>query len=74
MHNPKSILAMKRINFPGVLRYEQITLFQPDEKNLVIVNKKKTRTCRITDFAVPIDHREKLNKKEKREKNLDLAR
>ena len=36
--------------------------------------KKKTRTCRVVDFAVPADHRVKLKESEKRDKYQDLSR
>ena len=39
----------------------------------MIINKKK-RTCKIVDFAVPVDHRIKLKEWEKKDKYLDLAR
>ena len=42
--------------------------------DIVTVNKKKKRTCRIVDFAVPADCRVKLKEGEKREKYLDIAR
>ena len=48
----------------------RISARRPD---LIIINKKE-RTCRILDFAVPVDHRVKLKDCEKREKYLDLAR
>ena len=35
---------------------------------------KKERTCKIVDFAIPADHRIKLNECEKKDKYLDLAR
>ena len=35
---------------------------------------KKKRTCKITDFAVPADHRIKLKEFKKKDKYLDLAR
>ena len=35
--------------------------------------KKKKRTCRNVDFAVPAYHRVKLKKCEKKDKYLDLA-
>ena len=38
----------------------------------MIVDKKK-RTCRIVDFAVPVDHRVNLKESEKRDECLDLA-
>ena len=45
-----------------------------ERSDLVTVNKKERRTCRIVDFAVPADHRVKLKEGEKRDKCLDLAR
>ena len=36
--------------------------------------RKRKRTCRIVDFAVPVDHRVKLKECEKKDKYLDLAR
>ena len=41
--------------------------------DLIIINKKKKRTCKIVDFAVLADHRIKLKECEKRDKYLDLA-
>ena len=37
-------------------------------------NQQKRRICRIVNFAVPADNRVKLNKSEKKDKYLDLAR
>ena len=37
-------------------------------------NFLKKRICKIVDFAVPADHRVKLNECEKKDKYLDLAR
>ena len=36
--------------------------------------KKKKRTCKIVDFAVPVDHRVKLKENEKKNNYLDLTR
>ena len=36
--------------------------------------KKKKRTCKIIDFAVPADHRIKLKEFEMKDKYLDLSR
>ena len=36
--------------------------------------QKKKRTCKIVDFAVPVDHRVKLKESEKKDKYIDLAR
>ena len=48
-----------------------ISARRPD---LIIINIKKNRTCKIVDFAVPTDHRIKLKESEKKDKYLDLAR
>ena len=37
-------------------------------------NEEKKKTCKFVDFAVPADHRIKLEESEKRDKYLDLAR
>ena len=42
--------------------------------DLIIINKKKKRMCKIVDFAVPADHRINLKESEKKDKYLDLAR
>ena len=45
-----------------------ISARRPDLK---VINKKK-RTCKIVDFAVPVDHRIKLKESAKKDKYLDL--
>ena len=42
--------------------------------DLIIINKKKKRICKIVNFTVPADHRIKLKECEKKNKYLDLAR
>ena len=42
--------------------------------DLIIIKKKKKRTCKIVDFSVPADHRIRLKEGEKKDKYLDLAR
>ena len=46
----------------------------PTRRPDLIINKKKKRTCKRVDFAVPADHRIKLAECEKKDKYLDLAR
>ena len=41
--------------------------------DLIIINKKKKKICKIVDFAVPADHRLILKEIEKKDKYLDLA-
>ena len=38
------------------------------------MSNKKERTCKIVDFAVPVEHRIKLKECEKKDKYLNLAR
>ena len=49
-----------------------IIIISARRPNLIITNEKK-RTCKIVDFAVPVDHRIKLKECEKKDKYLDLA-
>ena len=42
--------------------------------DLIIINKKKKRICKIVDLAVPVDHRINLKESEKKDKYLDLTR
>ena len=41
--------------------------------DIIIINNKKKRICKIFDFAVPADHRINLKESEKKDKYLDLA-
>ena len=49
-------------------------LISPRRPDLIIINKKKKRTCKIVDFAVPADHRIKLKECEKKNNYLDFGR
>ena len=64
---------MTRINAYGTLTYKRITWSRPEDQT-IIIKKKKGRTCKIVDFAVPAGHRVKLKECEKKDKYLDLAR
>ena len=69
---------LRRTNSSGILIYKRISDRRPDHiliSVLIIINskKKKKRTCRIVDFAVPADHRVKLKQNEKKDKYIDLA-
>ena len=73
MHNPESVLENEthKLHWDFEIRMDHlITARWP---NLIIINKKE-KTCRIMDFAVPVDHKVKLKKCEKRYKYLDLVR
>ena len=70
MHNQESVPeneTHKRWDFE-IQTDHQISARRPD---LIIINKKKKRTCGIVDFAVPAEHRVKLKECEKRDKYLD---
>ena len=72
MHNPESILeneTHKLLCDFEIQTYHQISARRPDQ---VIIQKKKKRTCRIVDFAVPADHRVKLKESEKKGKEREL--
>ena len=43
-------------------------------RDLLLINKKRKRSCHLIDFAVPADHKGKIKESEKRDKYLDLAR
>ena len=57
MLNPKSIVRDFEIQMDHL-----ISTIKPD---LMINKKKKKRTCRVVDFAVPADHRVKSKESEK---------
>ena len=54
-----------------MIRDQLIPARRPD---LIIINKKKERICKIVEFAVPADHRINLKESKKKDKYLDLAR
>ena len=74
MHNPAPVLEKdtRKLLWDFDIRIDhQISARRPD---LIIINNKKKRICKIVDFAVPADHRIKLKESEKKDKYLDLAR
>ena len=79
MHNPAPVLenATHRLLWDFSIQTDH--LIQARRPDLIIINKKKkkkkkVRTCKIVDFAVPINHKIKLKECEKKDKYLDLAR
>ena len=74
MHNPVPVLENdSRIPLWGLnIKTDHLTpARRPD---LIIINNKNTRICKIVNFAVPADHRMNLKESEKKDKYLDLAR
>ena len=75
MHNPKSVLEKKIHKLLWDFEIQTDHLLSVRQPYLVIVNKtKKKRTCRIADFAVPVDNRVQLNESENKDKYQDLVR
>ena len=52
---------------------KKTTKNQNQKKKKPKKKKKRERTCQIVDFAVPADHRVKIEKSEKKYKFLDFA-
>ena len=65
---------MTRINSCGTLTYKRINQIPARRPDLIIINQKKKRICKIVDFAVPADHIINMKESEKKDKYLDLAR
>ena len=74
MHNPAPVLENDSHKLLLDFDIQTDHLISARRPDLIIINKKKKRICKIVDFAVPADHRIKLKECEKRDKYLDLAR
>ena len=74
MHNPASVLENDTHELLWDVNIKINPLFSARRPDLIIINNKKKRSCKIVDFAVPPDRRIKLGEKnEKKDKYLDLA-
>ena len=76
MHNPAPVLENDSHTLLWDFNIQTDHLIPARRPDLIIINKKKRkkRTCKIVDFAVPADHRIKQKECEKKDKYLDLAR
>ena len=74
MHNPSSVLENDTHKLLWDFDIQTDHLIPARRPELIIINKKKKKICKIVDFAVPAEHRIKLKECEKRHKYLDLAR
>ena len=76
MHNPTHVLKNNTHRLLWDFKIHTDLLISVRRPDLIIINKKKKkkRSCKIVDFAVPVDHRIKLTECEKKDKYLDLAR
>ena len=71
MHNSAPVLEndMHKLLWDFDIQIDHLILAR--RSDLIIINKKKKRICKIVDFA---DHRIKLKECEKKDKYLNLAR
>ena len=74
MHNPESVWENDTHVLLWNFEIQTDHLISARRSDLIIINNKKERTCRIVEFAVPTDHRVKLKECEKRDKYLDFDR
>ena len=74
MHNPASVLENDTHKILCDFDIHTDHLISARHPVPIIINNKKKRTCKIMDFAVPANHRIKLNDSEKKDKYLDLSR
>ena len=74
MYNPAPVLENDLHKLLWDYDIQTDHLIPARRPDLIIISKKKKRTCKIVDFAVPADHRIKQKEIEKKDKYLDLAR
>ena len=74
MHNPAPVLENDTHKLLWDVNIQTDHLIPVRRPDLIIINKKKKRICKIVDFAVPADHRINLKECKKKDKYLDLAR
>ena len=75
MDNPASVLENDRPNLLWDFDIHTDHLISARWPDVIIIKKKKKkRICKIVDFAVPADHKIKLNECEKKDKYLNIAR
>ena len=73
MHNPGPVLENDTHKFLWDFNIPTDHLIPARRPDLIIINKKRKRICKIVDFAVPVDHRINLKECEKKDKYLALA-
>ena len=74
MHNPSPVLENDTPKFLWDFNIQAGHLIPARRPDLIIIDKKKKKICKIVDFAVPADHRKNLKEGEKKDKYLDFAR
>ena len=73
MHNPAPVLENDSHKHLWDFDIHTDHLFPARRPDLIII-KKRREICKISDFAVPADHRINLKECEKKDTYLDLAR
>ena len=68
MHNPASVLENDTHKLLWDFDQQTLTYHLISARPYNNQRKKKKRTCKIVDFAVPADHRVKLREGEKNDK------
>ena len=71
MHNPVPVLENATHKLLWDFNIRKDRLIPARSPDLIFINKKKKRTCKIVDFA---DHRIKLKECEQKDKYFDLSR
>ena len=74
IHNPAPVLENVTHKLQSDFDIHTDHLISTRRPDLITINKRKKRICKIVDFAVPADHRIKLKECEKKDKYHDLAR
>ena len=74
MYDPTSVLENDPHKLGWDVEIQTDHLISTRQPNLVIISKKKKRTCWIVDFAIQVDHRIKLKESEKKDKYPKLNR
>ena len=74
MHNPALVLENDTHKLLWDFDIKMDHLISANRPDLIKINKKKMRICKIVDFTVPADHSIKLKEWGKKDKHLDLAR
>ena len=71
MHNPAPVLENDSHKLLWDFNIQTDQLIPARRPDLIIINKKKKRICKIVDFALPADHRINLKESEKKDKYLE---
>ena len=74
MHNPGPVLENDSHKLLWDVNIQTDYLIPARRPDLIIINQKKKRICKIVDFAVPAHHIINMKESEKKDKYLDLAR